>query len=208
MVKIEDVDIATTERVYTMKTAGRRLWAKAWVDDAKRGVTVSARSHVDLEQQECFTLINKLSKCQFLPSNVDGLRKCLGDLELSATCCLQWVIPSLWSFTGFEGLTGLKLPDFADRREQTLEYRVYFSFEPRLIVLNDTRMACKPDRRRKQQEINIQDDPDPVDLWNWWIRSTASIDSSVTGETVKLLTIDSKPDNLMVIRSTSGAFAC
>lgn len=208
MVKIKYVDSASTEHVYTMKTAGRRLWAKAWVDDPKRGVTVSARSHVDLEQRECFSMINKLNKCQFFPSNVDGLRKCLGDLELSATCCLQWTIPSLWKVTGFETLTGLKLPGFEDPREQALEYMVYFSFEPRLIILNDTRMACKPDRRRKQQEINIQDDPDPVDLWNWWIRSTVSTDSSVTEETVKLLTIDSKPDDLMIIRSTSGAFAC
>lgn len=208
MVKIKDVDIASTEHVYTMKTAGRRLWAKAWVDDPKRGVTVSARAHVDLEQWECFCLINKLNRCQFFPSNVDGLRRCLGDLELIATCCLQWTIPSLWKATGFETLTGLKLPGFGDPREQALEYMVYFSFEPRLIILNDTRMTCKPDRRRKQQKINIQDDPDPVDLWNWWIRETATIDSSVTEETVKLLTIDSKPDDLMVIRSASGAFAC
>lgn len=205
MVKVKDVSSVPAEHVYTMKTVGRRLWAKAWVDDAKRGVTVSSRTHVDLEQLECFTMINKLSRCQFFPSNVDGLRKCLGDLELSATCCLQWTIPSLWKATGFETLTGLKLPGFEDPREQSLEYMVYFSFEPRLIILNDTRMSCKPDRRRKQQKLNIQDDPDPVELWNWWIKSTASIDSSETGETVRLLTIDHKPDDLTVVRTTSGA---
>lgn len=154
------------ERVYTMKTVGRRLLVRAWADDDERGVTVNAKSRVDLEQRQCFQFVRKVEECQFFPNGVDGLRRSLSDPYLTAHCHLEFVTAALWRFTGFEADTGLELPEFLTPRDHPLTYEALLSFEPSVMVLEDTHMACKPDRRRKQQEVYMQDDPDPIALWN------------------------------------------
>lgn len=154
------------ESVYTMKTVGRRLLVRAWADDDERGVTVNAKSRVDLEQRQCFQFVRKVEECQFFPNGVDNLRRSLSDPYLTAHCHLEFVTAALWRFTGFEAATGLELPEFLTPRDHPLTYEALLSFEPGVMVLEDTHMACKPDRRRKQQEVYMQDDPDPIALWN------------------------------------------
>lgn len=154
------------ERAYTLKTVGRRLLVRAWADDDERGVTVNAKLHVDLEQRQCFEFVRKVEACQFFPSGVDNLRRSLRDPYLTAHCHLEFVTAALWRFTGFETATGLELPEFLTPRGYSLTYETLLSFEPCVMILEDTHMACKPDRRRKQQALYMQDDPDPIALWN------------------------------------------
>lgn len=180
------------EHVYTMKTVGRRLLVRAWADDDERGVTVNAKSRVDLEQHQCFQFIRKVEECQFFPSGVDNLRRSLSDPYLTAHCRLEFVTAALWRFTGFEDETGLELLDFIVPRGHPLRYEVLLSFEPSVLVLEDTRMVCKPDRRRKQQELYMQDDPDPIALWN------SSLATGPATDEAALISADS--NRLTVIR--------
>ena len=155
------------EHVYTMKTVGRRLLVQACAVDGERGVAVDAKSRgVYLEQIQIFKFIRKVEECQFFPRSTAALRLSLGRPGLTARCHLQFVTAALWRFTGFEDETGLELPDFITPRDHPLRYDVSLWFEPNVLVLEDTHMICKPDRRRKQQALYMQDDPDPVALWN------------------------------------------
>ena len=186
------------EHVYTMKTVGRRLLARARAVDDERGVAVDAESHgVYLEQCQIFKFLRKVENSQFFPPSTPVLRVALGKPGEIAKCRLQSVTAALWRFTGFEDETGLELPDFITPRDHPLRYEVSLWFEPNVLVLEDTRMICKPDRRRKQQALYMQDDPDPIELWNRGVARNATLLDATVNETA---IIHEAPDDLIVIR--------
>lgn len=187
----------------TIKHVSRKLRVRAYCDDLESGVTVTARKTIVLEQFQCRDFVRRVEGCQFFPTNADGLRRALGRLDLHATASLQWVSPSLWRATGFQDATGLALPEL-EQHSGHLEYKVYFDFEPNLLIVEDSKIVGKPDRRRKKQAVWLQDEPDAVELWNDPIdRMLELAGADAKRKSLMEFRINETPADLRVERSAS-----